>query len=48
MNLIACSEPCRYQQEGFCTRENFSTFGAKINGCCYFEPMKPTKKFPAN
>lgn len=38
MNMIACSENCRWQNDGFCTLEDLSHSTASfLSQCRYFE-----------
>ena len=38
MNLIACSECCRWQNDGFCTLDDLSSAPASsVSRCRYFE-----------
>mgnify|MGYP004636231585 CR=1 FL=1 len=39
MNLINCTECCRWQKEGFCTLEVTVTSAALSSECRYFEPL---------
>ncbi|MGI5893165.1 MAG: hypothetical protein ACOX6P_01070 [Candidatus Merdivicinus sp.] len=45
MNLVTCSENCRYQKDGMCTRTGAAPTASQIAGCCYYEP--PEKLFQA-
>lgn len=41
MNLINCTECCRWQKEGFCTLEELTVNSAAPSSeCRYFEPEK--------
>lgn len=45
MNLINCSEDCRYQLEGYCKLEKVTGISSvKVNGCSYFRARKKEKK----
>ena len=43
MNLIPCSESCRYQQEGYCQlppeSKNISNVGEQKVKCLYYSPL---------
>ncbi len=38
MSLIQCDEPCRYQKDGFCGLEHFTTVNSVENTCPHFKP----------
>ena len=37
MNIVNCSENCRWQNDGICTLEDISRISSENKGCCYFE-----------
>ncbi len=46
MNLITCSEDCRYQIDGFCTRTGTAPAALQVAGCCYYEPATGLSPMP--
>lgn len=44
MNLINCSDKCKFQVDGYCTLKDTNTFensSKTQNNCMYFTPIKP-------
>lgn len=37
MNMITCGEDCRFQIDGYCTKNELTFSGANTSKCCYFE-----------
>lgn len=49
MNLVTCSEDCKYQEEGYCKLKDNRVINATIeHGCCYYQKRKPKKKSTKN
>ncbi len=46
MNLVTCSENCRYQCDGFCTRAGAAPAAFPVAGCCYYEPAAGLSPMP--
>ena len=43
MSLIACTDPCVYQKEGYCSLSRASSAGEPgQSGCVYFVPVQPS------
>ncbi len=40
MNLIPCSKDCQHQKDGYCVRTSAAVTGAKVDGCCYYQPIR--------
>lgn len=38
MNMIVCSERCRWQKDGLCTLSELSRGAGASKDCCYFAP----------
>jgi hypothetical protein len=44
MTLVACSENCEYQKDGYCqTPENAVATNSTNNNCCYYNPKAQTQ-----
>lgn len=37
MNMITCGEDCRFQIDGYCTKNELTFSGTNTSKCCYFE-----------
>ena len=46
MNLISCTDPCIYQQEGYCTLARAASTGesALLRDCIHYLPRNPSQK----
>jgi len=39
MNLVLCSESCRWQQDGICTLDDITHITCNVSGCCHYEKI---------
>ena len=45
MSLIACTDPCVYQKDGYCSLSRAASFGEPgSSGCINFVPAKPSQQ----
>lgn len=45
MSLIACTDPCVYQKDGYCSLSRAASAGETgQSGCVNFVPVRPSKQ----